>query len=250
MKHKNTIIKFLIILIAFELIIDILKLIIPAQIQSLQLSNVLIVIQALFFILLLEDLYKNKAKFGFTLLAVVAFPIIIQSIQVGLGNIFIHFCPEQTNVSNEQGLTGLINMFVNNNCPFPTTFDFYSYIEYPVFCIKQFFSTSEFAYFWGFLFSPYVVYFFLFFKFSLFKLFKENNKIPYLSLIPIVNNVTLLKICKFPASWIFILLIPFVRLFWLYKINKRLCEIQNINSSNAIWMTLFPLILYGKLVFK
>ena len=78
MKHKNTIIKFLIILIAFELIIDILKLIIPAQIQSLQLSNVLIVIQALFFILLLEDLYKNKAKFGFTLLAVLAFPIIIQ----------------------------------------------------------------------------------------------------------------------------------------------------------------------------
>ncbi|WP_374725214.1 DUF5684 domain-containing protein [Flavobacterium arsenatis] len=138
----------------------------------------------------------------------------------------------------------------NNDCPFVTQFSFLFYIEYPVFCIKQFFSTNEFSYFWGLLFSPYVFYFFLFFKFSLFKVFEENNRNPYLSFIPVVNNITILKICKLPVSWIFILFIPFVRLFWFYKINKRLCEIHNTNQSNAIWMTLIPPIFYAKLVYK
>lgn len=250
MKLKHTIIKFLIILITFELIIDILKLIIPSQIQYFEFPYVFEVVHAIFFILLLKELYKHKVKFGFVLLIVLAFPILIQIIQVFLGNIFIHFCPQQTSDSGNQGLAGLLNVMQNNNCPYPIQFDFFPYIESPVFWIKKMFSTYEFSYFLGFFFSPYIFYFFLFFKFCFFMIFKENDRNPYLSLIPIVNNIIILKICKLPISWIFILFIPFVRLFWFYKINKRLCEIQNINQSNSILMTLIPSIFYGKLVFK
>ena len=145
MKHKNTIIKFLIILISFELILNILKLMIPAQIQSFESSYVFTIVHAVFFILLLENLYKNKAKFGFALVVVLAFPIMLQLIQVVLGNIFIHFCPEETNVRKEEGLIGLIDVF-KKDCSFPTRFYFYTYIEYPILCIKQFFSTKEFTY--------------------------------------------------------------------------------------------------------
>ncbi|MGI9652095.1 hypothetical protein [Chryseobacterium sp. RLHN22] len=250
MKLKNTIIKFLTILLIFELLIDILKLVIPAQIQYLEFSYVFTIVRAIFFILLLKELYKQKIKFGFILLTVLLFPIFIQIIQIILGNIFIHFCPQQISDSDFQGLAGLLNETQTNNCPYPTRFDFFPYIEFPIFCIKQIFSDKEFSYFMGLFFSPYIFYFFLFFKFCLFMVFKENSRNPYLSFIPIVNNMMILKICKLPVSWIFFLFIPFVRLFWFFKINKRLSELQNINPSIAIWMTLIPPIFYGKLVFK
>ena len=250
MELKNTIIKFVITLTAFEVILNILKLIIPSPIQYLEFSYVFTAIRAVFFILLLKDLYKHKFKFGYVVLTVLVFPILIQIIQVCLGNIFIHFCPQQTSDSGGQGLIGLLNEMQNNSCPYPTRFDFFPYIRFPIFCIKQIFSDKEFSYFIGLFFSPYVFYFFLSFKFCLFMLFKENGRNPYLSFIPIVNNITILKICKLPVSWIFILFIPLVRLFWFFKINKRLCELQNVNPSNAIWMTVIPSIFYGKLVFK
>lgn len=250
MKLKNTITKFLIIVLIFELIIDILKLVIPAQIQYLEFSYVFTIVRAIFFILLLKELYKHKMKFGFIFLSVLLFPIFIQIIQIILGNIFIHFCPQVPTESNNQGLTGLLNEMQNNNCSYPTQFDFFPYIEFPVFCLKQILSNKEYSYFIGLLFSPYIFYFFLFFRYCLFMLFKENDRNPFLSFIPILNDITLLKICKMPVTWIFILLIPFVRLLGLYKINNRLCEIQDINNSNAIWMTLLRPIFYGKLIFK
>jgi hypothetical protein len=250
MKLKNAVIKFLIILIAFELILDILKLVIPSPIQYVESYYIFIIARAVFFILLLKDLYKNKAKFLFALLAVLAFPIVIQIIQVGLGNVFIHFCPQQTSNNGKQGIISLLNLFGDTSCSFQTQFYFFSYIEQPIFYIKQFYATHEFSYFWSFLFCPYIFYPFFFFKFCLFALFKANKRNPYLSLIPVVNNLTILKICRLPVYWIFILLIPFVRLFWFYHINKRLCELQCISESNAIWMTLLPSIFYGKLIFK
>lgn len=250
MKLKKTITKFLIILLTFELIIDILKLVIPAQIQNLEFSYVLTIVRAIFFILLLKELYKQKIKFGFVLLTVLLFPISVQIIQIILGNIFIHFCPQIVSEGNNQGLTGLLNEMQNNDCPYPTQFDFLSYIDFPILCLEQIFCNKEFSYFIGLFFSPYILYFYLFFKFCLFMLFKENSRNPFLSFIPIMNNIELLKICKLPIIWISILLIPFIRLFWIYKINKQLCEIQDINNSNAIWMTLLRPIFFGKLIFN
>lgn len=238
------------ILTALELVLDVLKLLAPSMIPYFANAQFFTIFRSIIFILLLNDIYKSKGTFGFALLVVFVFPILIQLIQVCLGNIFIHFCPQQTNNTVETGLLGLLKVFEDNSCPFSTRFQLFSYIESPVYDIKQFFLTARIPFLFNFLFSPYIFYFILFFKFCLFKLFLRNNMNPYLSLIPIVNKILLLKICKLPVHWIWILLIPFVRLFWMYKINRRLCDMQNKNKSNAIWATLIPHIFYGKFVFK
>ncbi|OWP83003.1 hypothetical protein BWK59_12840 [Flavobacterium davisii] len=199
---------------------------------------------------MLDELYKNKVKFNFILLTVLLYPIFIQIIQIILGNIFIQFCPQVASQSNNEGLISLLNEVQSNNYPYPTQFNFFSYIEFPILCLEQIFFYKEFSFFIGFIFSPYILYFFLFYKFCLFRVFQENGKNPFTSLIPIGNDIQLLNICKLPISGIFILLIPFVRLFLIYKINKQLCKIQHINKSNAILMTLLRPIFYGKLIFK
>jgi hypothetical protein len=250
MKLKHTAIKYLVILTTFELVLDILTLLIPSQIQRPGYSGFLVIARAVIFILLLNDLYKGKAKFAVAVFAFLAFPVLTQIIQVCLGNIFIHFCPQQISDNGKKSLLSLFSKFEGKKCHFPVKFYFFPYIEYLFFCIKRFFATRDFGFLWGFLFSPYIIYLFLFFRFCLFKVFEKNNRNPYLSLVPVVNSIILLKTCRLPVYLILILLIPFVRLFYFYRINKQLCEIQNLNKSNAIWMTVFPQIFYGKLVFR
>lgn len=250
MKLKLIALKYLAILVLIELLLDILVLA-SGQAASFSINPwVFFLVRPVVFVLLLIDLYKSKATFGVAALTLLFYPIFIQLIQVGLGNIFIHFCPQQAGHSGQTGLLRLISEFESKSCFFPTRFQLSFYIENPVSFLKRFFATYRLCYLWQFLFSPYVVYLFLFFKFCLFKLFGQNSKNPYLALIPVVNKVVLLDICKLPATWIWILLVPFVRLFWLYKINRRLCRVYGVNESNAIGATVLPSVFYGIFVFR
>ncbi|MCO6163866.1 hypothetical protein [Flavobacterium sp. NRK F7] len=248
MSLQKILLKFLLIFISFELLLDILKLIIPATILELEFSYILLLVRLILFIFLLKELYLTKVKYSFVLLVVLMYPILIQFIQFGLGSIFIHFCSQETNNANENGLINLVNQMTN--CPFPTTLNFYYLFEAPIYCIKDFFENYTFSSLSGFIFSPYIISFIVFFKFSLFMIFKENHKNPYLSLLPVIDFIIILRICKLPIYWIFILMIPILRLFWFYQINKELCQIQKVNASNSIWMTLLPTVFYGKLVYK
>lgn len=250
MKLKNTIIKYLLILVSFELVLHVLKLIIPVQVQQIESFEILRIIRAIIFIFLLKDLYKCKIEFVQALLTVIAFPLVLQLIQVCFGNIFINFCPAEVSKPLVPGILGLLNEFKGNNCNYITRFSFFPFLEHPLYCLKMFLVSFEFRYLWDFFLCPLVFYFFLFFKFCLFKVFERNSENPYLSLVPVVNDITLLKICQFPVYWIFALLIPFVRLLPYYKINKRLCEIESVSQSNAIWITLLPYVFFGKLLVK
>ena len=161
----------------------------------------------------------------------------------------MNFCSQNNNFT-KTGIIGLANTILNNECPFPTNFNFLYYFDTPFFYLKDFFFTYKSGNLIYLFFSPLIFYFFLYFKFCLFCLFKENKQNPYLSLIPFVNKITMLKICQYPTYLILVLSIPFIRFFVFYKINKRFVEIRNINKSNVFWLTLCPEIFYGKLIFK
>jgi hypothetical protein len=242
---KKLTLKYLIILFVFEILIGILKLTAPLFVQTIELDHVFVLVRAIIFIYLLKECYILRVNFKSILIVVVSYIIVLDFIQVGLGTIFINFCSPENNY-DQANLSNLLS----NACSFPTSLNLLYYFEIPFIFLKQFFQTYNYGYLVNCFLSPYILYLFLFYKFCLFHLFQQNNKNPYLSFIPIVNKIILLQLCQLPRYWIFFLVIPFVRLFFLFKINKRLIEIQHIENTKPIFLTLFPVVFYGELTFK
>lgn len=84
------------------------------------------------------------------------------------------------------------------------------------------------------------------FYYSLYLLFKKFNEKGLDAIIPIKNNLTLLKITDKPMWWILPLCIPFIRLIPKYLINLNMSEKLNKKASFAIGMTLLSWFFYGK----
>jgi hypothetical protein len=250
MQLKQTLLKFLLFLFLYKLVVHILGVVLPTQMDRLGYIGLFTVLDAVIFIWLLQTLYKQKVTYKLVLAVVLLWPIVNQILQVGLGNIFIHFCPEEKNESSLQGLQKLFELMEPKRCNYQTTFYFFDYIYMPYFYAKRMYFNFGFFDVTNFLLSPYIFYPILFYKYCLYMLFKRHSKNALLSLIPIVNSIVLLKICKLPAAFILLLLLPFIRLFYFLKINKQLCSLENIAQRNAIWLTLLPQVFYGKLVYK
>ncbi|WP_103072327.1 DUF5684 domain-containing protein [Aquimarina sediminis] len=89
----------------------------------------------------------------------------------------------------------------------------------------------------------------IYFK-SLYHIFKKENQKDYYALIPILNNVTLLKITNKPLWWIIPIHIPFIRLIPKLFINKILAKKYKKTDSFAYGMTLLPWFFYGKIGLK
>jgi hypothetical protein len=242
---KKLVLKYLIILFVFEILVDVLKLTTPLFVQTMELANVFVVVHATIFLCLLKECYNLKVKFKSVLIVVLSYIMVLDLIRVGLGNIFINFCTLENNYNQ----ANLSNLF-SSTCSFSTSLNLLYYFEIPFIFLKQFFLTYNFGDLINCFLSPYVLYLFLFYKFCLFSLFKQNNKNPYWSFVPIVNKLILLQLCQLPKHWIIFLLIPFIRLIFLYKINKRLIEVQHVENVKPVVLTLLPAVFYGKLIFK
>jgi len=244
MNLKTILVKYFLILVILQIIINliqILKLNFILPIGNLSYS----IIYVLIFIFLMNKLHQIESRFLTVILILLMYPILILFINFILGNIFIQFCNDVT----DQSFDGILNLF-ENSCNFTTRFDLLQFIWDPYSAFNLIFFEGQFSFIGNLALSPYILYPSVFYVFILFKYFKLKKINPYQSFIPILNKLQILKICNLPLIWIFILLIPFIRLFWLYKINSKLNQIESINNSNTIWMTLFPSYFYGKLIFK
>ena len=114
----------------------------------------------------------------------------------------------------------------------------------------------------GFILDPLLV--FVFFGVLAFILLKDANeekeardrawrifsKYLIYSLVPIVNVWIISKICNFPLLWKILLFVPFIRFYYFYKVNLVLCKWQSLDKRYAIGMTLFPVVFYGKLIYR
>lgn len=61
----------------------------------------------------------------------------------------------------------------------------------------------------------------------------------------------MLLIDKYQLSktWKYLLVIPFVNIYFMYKINKEITKEYNLSNGNALGMVLLPFIYYPKIVF-
>jgi len=84
---------------------------------------------------------------------------------------------------------------------------------------------------------------------SLFLIFKKLNISGYKATIPIINNLTLIKIANKPIWWIALILIPFVRLIPKYYINLVIAKKFKKNMF-AFGMTFISFYFYGLLGFN
>ena len=67
MEIKNIVFKYLLMIVGFELILDLLKLFIPLQIQYLEFSYIFEIVRGILLIFLLKDFYKAKIDFKYVL---------------------------------------------------------------------------------------------------------------------------------------------------------------------------------------
>lgn len=87
-------------------------------------------------------------------------------------------------------------------------------------------------------------------KVCLYFLFKRAKTPPYKALIPIYTTAVLVDLLNMKRRVFYLCLIPFVNLFYYYKIYQELLEGFGQEKKEAIWYVLIPMYKFPELVFK
>lgn len=207
-----------------------------------------IIIFGLFLILAYKS-YKKTTNTSFNgFLIITLFYVLISYFASWLFDyIFYHIHRFISDTQEESG-TGIMNM-INFSPYHVNNLDLIQYfIITPYVSIVEFFRSDNVSWLFNFVSPPsfFIATIIIYFK-SLYIIFKNESRKKYYALIPILNNITLLKITNKPLWWIIPIHIPFVRLIPKLFINKILAKKYNKTNSFAYGMTLIPWFFYGKI---
>ncbi|WP_428740189.1 DUF5684 domain-containing protein [Tenacibaculum sp.] len=208
-----------------------------------------IIIFGLFLLLAYKDYEKNKNTSFYDFLIVTLFYVLMSYIFSWVIDFSFYHIHEFVNNPQKENKTGLL--ILTDFSPYHlNNFDLVQYfISTPYISIIEFLKSGNFSWLLN-IFSPpsfLIAIVIIYFK-SLYLLFKKENRIKSYALIPILNNITLLRITNKPIWWIVPLLIPFIRFFPKFFINQVLAKKYKKNSPFALGMTFLPWFFYGKIV--
>ncbi|MHC9087680.1 DUF5684 domain-containing protein [Tenacibaculum sp. IMCC1] len=204
------------------------------------------------FLLLAYKSYEKDRKTSFNdILTITLFYVLISYLISWVIDFSFYHFHEFINNSEEKSKTGLLGLMdfspyhVNN-------FDLIQYFFItPYISILEFLKSGNFSWLFNIFYPPsfLIATIIIYFK-SLYILFEKENKTKFYALIPILNNITLLRITNKPIWWIVPLLIPFIRFIPKFFINQILAKTYKKNKSFAFGMTFFPWFFYGKLTLE
>lgn len=211
-----------------------------------------IVIFCLFLLLTYKAYQKNNSTTTFNGLLILTFlyTIIIYYFSWCV-DVFFYYVHEFINPqpkNMKEGLLAIADHFMN---PYAiSSLGAFSYfITYPIDAFIMFLKTGDYTWIIGYVKPPsfLIASFVIYFK-SLFELFKNEKQTKWYALIPVFNDITLLRITQKPLWWILPMHVPFIRFIPKFYVNQNL-SIQYGKSKNyAIGMTLLPWYFYGKIL--
>lgn len=84
---------------------------------------------------------------------------------------------------------------------------------------------------------------------SSWKIFTKAGEAGWMSLIPVLNLIILLKIARKPAWWVILLMVPFVNFVILILLNIELAKAFGQGVGFAVGLLLLPMVFFPILAF-
>lgn len=187
-------------------------------------------------------LYKKKTNYKTVILISILIPIISYHADYIGSNISYYFKYEKiyTNNSDESGfrLSEFINPLVYH--PFYKIYSFFVTIR--IMIINNSYISLIIDLLSNSIIGLYII--------SKILLFKKLNLNTFLSVFYPFNYFLLIEKYKLDNKWKKYINIPFVNLYFIYKINIRLCEELKCNQKDSIGLLFLPFIYYPKLIYN
>lgn len=201
-------------------------------------------------ILILNEYAKIENKNYYGILKIFVLFLVFNSIFKYILSYVFHLLFYQASGYNTNDLTSAVTIFLD---PFakPGFVDpFSEYIINPIKYMLHFYEADEMKALIILIFTNKMFLLLTtFYFYSLSVIFKNYNKNPWISFVPVLNNLTLLEITKKSKFWIILLYIPFLRFIPKYYINKQLANKYKKSNAFVIGMTLIPWNNYGVIAF-
>ena len=214
------------------------------------LMNILFVIHILMVIGIIYELYKAKKNYKFVILIIFILTILPYHLEFLTTNIYFNFFAPEVKLEIERIYSGMPrNGIMELVHEFPSPFDYSPVQRIIINPLQRFYFLLENKNIFQMFIFLLRHEFFLLICFCKVILFKRPNLSMILSVIFPINYMLLIDKYQLSKTWKYLLVIPFVNIYFMYKINKEITKEYNLSNGNSLGMVLLPFIYYPKIVF-